>query len=114
MEELFSTLSKIGSLRVAARSSVLSLKKKEADVRQIGEELGVDTVLEGSVRKVGNRLRISVQLLKVSHGDHIWSEQYNREQDDVLTIQENEGNRTTTCFFVTKTRRKCVPPCNTS
>jgi serine/threonine-protein kinase len=92
VEELKSTLSQINVLRVAGYSSPPSLSEKEADIREIGRKLGVATVLEGSVRKVGNRLRISVQLVKVSDGYHLWSEQYNREHDDILTIQEEIAN----------------------
>ena len=91
-EELLNTLTRIGSLRVAARTSVLSLKAMGTDVREIGRRLGVATVLEGSVRKAGNRLRISVQLVNAADGYHLWSEQYNREQDDILVIQEEIAN----------------------
>jgi tetratricopeptide (TPR) repeat protein len=75
-------------LRVAARSSSFSFKGKTEDVRSIGRKLGVDCVLEGSVRKAGNQLRISAQLLKVEDGYHLWSERYDRELKDVFAIQD--------------------------
>ena len=75
-EELLSSLSKIGALRVAARTSTFSFKGKEADIRRIGQMLNVGTVLEGSVRKAGSRLRITAQLVNVADGYHLWSERY--------------------------------------
>src|SRR5262245_17315613 len=75
-EELLNVLSKIGGLRVAARTSAFQFKGKHDDIAVIGRKLNVDTVLEGSVRKAGNRLRVSVQLVKVADGLHLWSETY--------------------------------------
>ncbi|MEP6609923.1 MAG: adenylate/guanylate cyclase domain-containing protein, partial [Burkholderiaceae bacterium] len=77
-EELLNVLSKIRGLRVAARSSAFTFKGKGATVGEVGRALNVATVLEGSVRKAGNRLRISVQLVKVADGYHLWSERYDR------------------------------------
>src|SRR6266550_4319001 len=73
-EELLNALAKIESLKVAARTSAFSFKGKETDVREIGRKLNVGVVLEGSVRKSGNRLRITAQLINVADGYHLWSE----------------------------------------
>jgi len=87
-EELISALMKLDKIRVAARTSAFSFKGRETDVRQIGQALNVSTVLEGSVRKAGTRLRINVQLISVADGYHLWSERYNRELQDIFEIQE--------------------------
>jgi TolB-like protein/Tfp pilus assembly protein PilF len=87
-EEIINVLSQIERLHVAARTSSFFFKGKHADMRQIGEQLNVRTVLEGSVRKVGDRLRITAQLVNVAHGYHLWSERYDRELKDVFTIQD--------------------------
>ena len=71
-----------------SRTSSFSFKGKEVDVRQIGEKLGVTSVLEGSVRKVGNRIRITAQLVNVENGYHLWSETYDRQLEDVFAIQD--------------------------
>jgi len=75
-EELLNVLAKIRGLRVAARSSAFTFKGKRATVAEVGRTLNVATVLEGSVRKAGNRMRISVQLVKVVDGYQLWSETY--------------------------------------
>jgi serine/threonine-protein kinase len=87
-EDLLSALSKIEALRVAARTSAFSFKGKEADIRRIGEMLNVRTVLEGSVRKVGSRVRITAQLINAADGYHIWSERYDREMQDIFDVQD--------------------------
>jgi adenylate cyclase len=87
-EELINALMKLDKIRVAARTSTFSFKGRETDVRHIGQALSVNTVLEGSVRKAGNRLRINVQLISVADGYHLWSESYNRELQDIFEIQE--------------------------
>ena len=87
-EEIINMLSQIESLRVAARTSSFFFKGKHADMRQIGEQLNVRTVLEGSVRKLGDRLRITAQLVNVVDGYHLWSERYDRELRDVFAIQD--------------------------
>ncbi|MBK8313063.1 MAG: protein kinase [Acidobacteria bacterium] len=87
-EELLNGLSKIEALRVAARTSAFSFKGKETDIRDIGQRLGVSSVLEGSVRKAGNRLRITAQLVNVADGYHLWSERYDRELKDIFDIQD--------------------------
>ncbi len=87
-EELLNALSKIEALHVAARTSAFSFKGKQTDIGEIGEKLKVKTVLEGSVRKSGNRLRITAQLINVADGYHLWSERYDRELRDVFDIQD--------------------------
>jgi serine/threonine protein kinase/Tfp pilus assembly protein PilF len=87
-EELINALSKVEGLHVAARTSAFSFKGKSEDVRKIGEQLNVQTVLEGSVRKAGNRLRIAAQLVKVADGYHLWSETFNRQLEDIFEIQD--------------------------
>ncbi len=87
-EELINSLTKIKDLRVVARTSAFSFKGKETDVREIGKKLNVNTILEGSVRKAGNRLRITAQLINVADGYHLWSERYDRDIEDVFAIQD--------------------------
>jgi len=87
-EELLNLLTKIPELRVAARTSSFSYKDKGVKVAQIGAELNVGHVLEGSVRKSGDRVRITVQLIQAEDGYHLWSETYDRTLDDVFAIQD--------------------------
>jgi serine/threonine protein kinase/Flp pilus assembly protein TadD len=87
-EELINALAKVEGLRVTSRTSAFAFKGKNEDVRKIGEQLNVRTVLEGSVRKAGTRLRISAQLVNVGDGYQLWSETYNRELEDVFAIQD--------------------------
>ena len=87
-EELIDALSRLDGLRVVARSSAFRFKGSAHDLKQIGAELDVGTVLEGSVRKAGNRLRITAQLVDIERGSHIWSERYDREMEDIFTIQD--------------------------
>ena len=88
-EELLNALAKVGALHVAARTSSFSFKGKETDIREIGQKLNVATVLEGSVRKAGNRLRITAQLINIADGYHLWSERYDRELKDIFDIQDD-------------------------
>jgi serine/threonine protein kinase len=87
-EELINALVKIEGLRVAARTSSFQFKDRGTDIHKIGEQLNVTTVLEGSIRKAGDRLRITAQLIKVEDGFHIWSEKYDRDLDDIFAIQD--------------------------
>lgn len=87
-EELINALSGISGLRVVARTSAFSFKGQNLDVRTIGSRLGVTSVLEGSVRKQGERLRISAQLINVADGYQLWSERFDRESGDVFQIQD--------------------------
>ncbi|MBA3760337.1 MAG: tetratricopeptide repeat protein, partial [Gemmatimonadales bacterium] len=87
-DEVTNVLSQIPGLRVAARSSAFACRGKQMDARQIGERLGVSTLLEGSVRKVGNRIRLTAQLIDAADGYHLWSQTYDRTLDDVFVLQE--------------------------
>lgn len=87
-EELLNSLVKVPGLHVAARTSSFQFKGKNEDLRGIGEKLNVATVLEGSVRKQGQRVRISAQLIQVSDGFHLWSETYDRDLTDIFAVQE--------------------------
>ena len=87
-EEIINALSHVRELRVVARTSAFAFKGKEIDVREIGKRLKVDAVLEGSVRKAGDRLRITVQLVNVADGYHLWSERFDRALKDVFDIQD--------------------------
>jgi TolB-like protein/Flp pilus assembly protein TadD len=88
-EEITAALSKISSMRVVARTSAFQFKGKNEDVRVIGQALGATHVLEGSVRKDGQRLRITAQLIKVDDGTHLWTEAYDRNVSDVFATQED-------------------------
>lgn len=87
-EELINALAALENLRVVARTSSFQFKGQSLDVRAIGEKLDVNTVLEGSVRKAGNRLRITAQLIDVASGFHLFSERYDRDMDDVFAVQD--------------------------
>jgi TolB-like protein len=87
-EEITNALVKVERLKVAGRTSAFSFKGKTGDLREIGRALGVSTVLEGSVRKAGNRLRITAQLVKVADGYHLWSERYDRQMEDIFEVQD--------------------------
>ena len=88
-EEIINALSKVPGVQVASRSSSFAFKgRKDVDVRQIGAKLGVTTLLEGSVRKVGTRIRIAAQLVNVENGYQIWSETYDRQLEDIFALQD--------------------------
>jgi serine/threonine-protein kinase len=88
-EEIINVLVQVPGLRVIARTSAFAFKGKQSDVRQIGNALGVTHLLEGSVRRAGDRLRVTVQLVTASDGTHLWSERYDREMEDVFAIQDD-------------------------
>jgi serine/threonine protein kinase/Tfp pilus assembly protein PilF len=88
-DEIINALSKIQSLRVASRTSSFAFKGKNEDIGEIGKKLKVSTVLEGSMRKMGNKLRITAQLVNTADGYHLWSERYDREMEDVFAIQDD-------------------------
>ena len=87
-EEIINALSQIEDLHVAARTSAFSFKGKHVDLRIVGERLNVATVLEGSVRRAGDRLRITAQLVNVADGFHLWSERYDRQMQDIFEVQD--------------------------
>ena len=88
-DELLNVLAKIRGLRVAARTSAFPFKGKATTIAEIGRALNVATVLEGSVRKAGSRMRIAVQLVNVADGYHLWSETYDRTFDDIFAVQDD-------------------------
>lgn len=87
-EDLITALSKIRSFKVISRESTFSYKGSAIDVRKVAEELGVRFVLEGSVRKAGNRVRVTVQLIDAETGHHVWAERYDRELEDIFDLQD--------------------------
>ena len=87
-EEILNSLARVKELKVAGRTSSFAFKGQNQDLRQIGETLGVEHILEGSVRKAGTKVRITAQLIQVDDGFHLWSDTYDRELDDVFAIQD--------------------------
>jgi serine/threonine protein kinase len=87
-EEIINALTKVNGLHVVARTSSFAFKGKNEDIREIGKKLHVEHVLEGSVRRSGNRLRITAQLIKIADGYHLWSERFDRQMDDVFAVQD--------------------------
>ena len=87
-DELITSLSKIEGLRVAGRTSSFQFKGRNPDVRDVGRRLGVGAVLEGSVRRAGDRLRVNAQLVSARDGYQLWSESYDRNPEDVFAVQE--------------------------
>jgi TolB-like protein len=87
-EEILNLLAKTSGLRVAARTSSFAFAGSEIDIREIGNKLNVNTVLEGSIRKSGEKIRITAQLIKIEDGYHLWSETYDRDYSDIFKIQD--------------------------
>ncbi len=87
-EDLITALSHIRQFRVIARNSTFSYKGRSTDIRTISRELGVRYVVEGSVRKAGNRIRVSAQLIEGSTGNHVWAKRYDRDLEDIFTVQD--------------------------
>ena len=87
-EEIINLLAHIPGLKVIARTSAFAFRGKEQDIRGIAEKLGVSTVLEGSVRRSGNRIRVTAQLINAADGSHLWSERYDRELSDIFAVQD--------------------------
>ena len=88
VEDILTTLSKLAGLSVIARQSSFVYKGRTVDVRQVARELGVRFVLEGSVRKVGSRIRITAQLIDASTGLHVWADRFDRSVDDIFAVQD--------------------------
>ena len=87
-EEIINALAQVPGLKVIARTSAFAFKGKNEDIRKIAETLGVTNVLEGSVRRAGNRLRVTAQLIHAADGTHLWSQRYDREMTDVFAVQD--------------------------
>ncbi len=92
-EELISKLSEIKGLKVIARTSVMNYKKKEKSVSQIGKELEAGSIIEGSVRKAGNKIRVTVQLIDSRTEEHLWASNYDKELDDIFAIQSDVASK---------------------
>jgi len=100
-EELLNVLAKNPALKVTGRTSSFAFKGKNEDLRDIGQKLGVGALLEGSVRKAGNRVRITAQLVKASDGFHLWSETYDRVLDDIFAVQDDIARAVSSALHVT-------------
>ena len=87
-EDIITDISKVSGLFVIARNSSFTYKGKAVNVTQVGRELGVQPVLEGSVRKAGNRVRITAQLIDAASGGHLWAERFDRDLDDIFAVQD--------------------------
>jgi adenylate cyclase len=88
VEDIITTLSKLAGLRVIARNSSFVYKGRTVDIREVAKQLGVNYVLEGSVRRGGERIRITAQLIDAASGSHLWAERYDRAVDDIFTVQD--------------------------
>ncbi len=99
-EEILNALCKVANLRVASRVAAFQFSGKKADIKEIGRKLRVKAVLEGSVRKSGDKLRITAQLINTSDGFHVWSRQYDRRLADIFEIQEEIANSITSALSV--------------
>ena len=87
-EELLNLLARVPGLQVASRTSSFAYKGRNIDIREVGSQLGVDTVLEGSVRQAGDQVRITAQLIDTETGFHLWSETYDRQLADIFQVQD--------------------------
>src|SRR5215475_445321 len=103
-DDVLTNLSKIGDLKVISRTSVMPYRGKGSNVREIGKALGVGAILEGSVRRVGNRVRVNVQLINTENDQHIWAEDYDRDLTDVFVIQTDLAQK-----IATELRAKLSP-----
>ena len=95
-DDVLTKLSKIGDLKVISRTSVMPYRGKASNVREIGKTLGVGAILEGSVRRIGNRVRVNVQLINAENDEHMWAEDYDRELTDVFAIQTDLAQKIAT------------------
>ena len=105
-EEIINALTQVSGLKVIARTSAFAFKGKNEDIRKIAEALGVSNVLEGSVRRAGNRLRVTAQLIHAADGTHLWSQRYDREMTDVFAVQDEIATAITASLEV----RLVLPP----
>jgi len=103
-DDVLTNLSKIGDLKVISRTSVMPYRGKASNVRDIGKALGVGAILEGSVRRIGNRVRVNVQLINAENDEHMWAEDYDRELTDVFAIQTDLAQK-----IATELRAKLSP-----
>lgn len=109
-ETLLHVLTKTDDLQVTARTSAFAFKNENVDVRTIGERLGVQTILEGSVQKVGDRLRITARLIDAGSGSYLWSENYDRSVSDIFSVQDDIGNSVVAALTTTLANDTTVVP----
>jgi len=102
-EDIITDLSKVGGLKVIARNSSFAYKGKTFDIRNVARELGVASVLEGSIRRAGNRVRITAQLIDAGDGSHLWAERYDRDLTDIFEVQDEVTQRIVDALKVTLT-----------
>jgi adenylate cyclase len=102
-EDIITDLSKVGGLVVIARNSTFAYKGRHVDIRTVGRDLGVRSVLEGSIRKAGNRVRITAQLIDVPTGGHLWAERYDRDLTDIFAVQDDVTREIVAALKVTLT-----------
>jgi len=102
-EDILTDLSKVKELKVASRTDVLPFRNKEVNMRQVGEALRVNYVLEGSIRKAGNRIRITAQLIDVRDGFHVWAERFDRMIEDIFDVQNEVAQKITDALKVSLT-----------
>src|SRR5271154_6583772 len=100
-EDVITDLSKIAGLMVIARNSSFTYKGRSVDVREVGRDLGVRSVLEGSIRRVGNRVRITAQLIDATNGAHLWADRYDRDLTDIFAVQDDVTRRIVDALKVT-------------
>src|SRR6266480_974975 len=105
-EEILNALAKVGALHVAARTSCFAFRGTSVDAREIGRRLRVDALLEGGIRKAGNRVRISVQLIDARNGYHLWSERFDREIEDIFAIQDEIARSVIDALGLSLTQRE--------
>jgi adenylate cyclase len=102
-EDIITDLSKVGGLKVIARNSSFTYKGRSVDIRVVGRELGVTSVLEGSIRRAGNRVRITAQLIDCAEGSHLWAERYDRDLTDIFEVQDEVTREIVEALKVTLT-----------
>ncbi len=107
-EDIITALSKVSEMFVIARNSTFAYKGKSPDVRQVASELGVRTVLEGSVRRAGDRVRITAQLIDAKTGRHLWAERYDRQIVDIFDLQDEITQEIVTALEVRLTKGEQV------
>ena len=100
-EDIITDLSKIAGLTVIARNSSFTYKGRSVDIRTVGRELGVQSVLEGSIRRAGNRVRITAQLIEATNGSHLWADRYDRDLTDIFEVQDDVTRRIVEALKIT-------------
>src|SRR3989442_11226342 len=105
-EELIMKLSRVPGLKVIARTSIMNYKHQQKSIRDIANELEVSSIIEGSVRKAGNRMRVTVQLINPTTEEHLWASQYDRTIDDIFAIQTEIAEKTAEALTVRAPREQ--------